>query len=436
MLFSKKIFAIFIAPFFFLAPAFAFAQATSTATTTTSNVQVNIIADVNLQDCTYTQATSTSQLITINCSITNKLSNQGDIRYGVRLLKRTEIAQLVIDTKVYPEVLSLRENQTIQKQIEYVPPSYLSGEYKLLVILKTSTGLALSADFLGTVTLKSSTPYVEIKSDTCSLNVGTTTYTPAQRTGTEVGQQLNGICTVVSHNAGDLSVTPTVVIYEESTFGEAVSGAKDEQQPFDLKNNVTGNVSFHIPQVLAPKSYYAVLSLVTPDGITVSNAVEIPYTINGATATILNVLLDKDYYQTGDIAKVSVFWGGTARNVAISIQDGSDNSCTKETTFTAPASGSSDGLQDYSLPISRLCVNPQATIKIIDANGIVLTEKTVAVASGELPPNASLISFFKMPVVWYALVLLGIMGAITAFIFIKKQKNLPVSTPPVSEPQI
>ncbi|OGG48666.1 hypothetical protein A3G63_00360 [Candidatus Kaiserbacteria bacterium RIFCSPLOWO2_12_FULL_52_8] len=66
-------------------PLFVQAQA---ATSSPFKPVVQIVADVNMQDCTYTQTASTDERLRIICSVSNNLGNQGDIHYGIQLVKK------------------------------------------------------------------------------------------------------------------------------------------------------------------------------------------------------------------------------------------------------------------------------------------------------------------------------------------------------------
>lgn len=413
--------------FLIIAPVSVFAQSSTTTP------QAITVANVNLKNCAFTQEVSTG-LITVVCDINNVLGNQGDIRYGVQLLQNIGSVQTVVDTKVYEDVLSLRENQTIQKGITYNPPSYLSGTYKILAILKTSAGLPLATYQVASVTLKGSAPYFEIKADTCTLSVsGTSTkYKLAQRIILNPDDTLVGSCSVVSHNTGNMDVTPSLVAYEGSIFGKAFP-ITTKQESVGFTNNSTKTVSFSIPVGDVPQTYDAILSIASPNEIQ-SNTATISYLVKGASVSILNVLFDKDRYSAGDTANISAFWRGTVSSVAISILDENNNTCAKETTFPSPSSEAYlNNFPSFSLPISRNCVNPQATIKLLDVNGAVLASKIIGIESAQATSTSPFADFFNQTFVLYGLVILSVMIAITAFMFIKKPKS-PVLQMPLVPP--
>ncbi len=345
--------------------------------------------------------------------------------------------------KVYTQTLFLKANQTVRQTIEYTPPSYLQGEYELVGVLSTSDGLPLASNFLGRVTLKATTySYLEIKSNTCSLRVKgeseTTTYNIQQGVDVDSNEAVEGVCVVDAHTTQDTTATPSFVTHRRSIFGEIVSDTKDIQKSVTFKKNETKTVSFILPKAFIPQSYDAVLSLVSPDGTVASNEVAIHYVLRGPSATVQNVLLDKDRYLAGNTARVSISWTGpadsfresrkrptndTAKNVVISIKDGDNNSCAEETAFAVPThKGTRSSMTEYPLPITRTCVNPQVMTKIADVAGAILVQKTIGFTNSPIPENAAQESFLKRSLTLYGLGLFAVLIAIIfgAVMFIKK----------------
>jgi len=54
--------------------------------------------------------------------LTNGASIQPDVKYAVQLVDTNNV---IADERIYSEIINLRENQSISKQIEYQAPSYL-----------------------------------------------------------------------------------------------------------------------------------------------------------------------------------------------------------------------------------------------------------------------------------------------------------------------
>lgn len=399
---------------------------------------VQLVADVALQDCTFAQASAT-QGIHIVCNVTNKLGSQGDIRYGVEL-KRVGNVQEVVDAKVYEQALSLGKGQTMKLQFDYVPPKYLGGTYALWGVLETSDGLLLASNPITTVTLKATAAsYLEIKPDTCTLHVrgeaATTTYAITRPVDVSPSEVLEGSCAVTAHAAGNITVTPSFTTYQRTVFGEVVKTALESQKSVTFISNETKTVSFIIPKASAPQAYIAVVSLVSAQGgRTVSNTASIPYVVRGASATIQNVFLDKGYYASGDTARVSVYWTGpetgtrsfiatsTAARILISMSDQGGASCAGETAFSiSPDAMERSVLRAYPLRVTRLCVNPQATIKIVDAAGAPLAARTIAFSDIQIPASILQAELSKQRTVWYGEVIIGALLAVGAFIYMKRR---------------
>ena len=66
------------------------------------------------------------------------------------------------DEIVYPEVLDLGENSKVSREVEYIAPSYLAGDYVLWVIAKNSDNLPLGQMPAGEIHLNGDRRYLEI----------------------------------------------------------------------------------------------------------------------------------------------------------------------------------------------------------------------------------------------------------------------------------
>lgn len=409
------------------------ASAANTATSTLPKPTVTLVADVDVQDCSVTQASSVDQTVTATCTITNKLGTQGDIRYAMVLTKFGQDS--LIDMKVYDQVLTLRENQPIKQSVVYVPPPYLTGKYNLTILLQTSGGLPLARTSLGTFTLKGQTKsYLEIRNESCSLRVkndtGTSTYSIDQGVDIEPTETLEGSCIVTAHTQDDVTATPTFTTYTRNVFGSVATDTADVEKPIVFKKGKDKIISFIVPKAFRPQSYDTVLTLKSSDGKTPSTEAIIHYVLHGASATIQNVLLDKDYYAVGDTAQVSILWspsadlfGGArksgtddkAQTVLLSIKDGNGNVCSSEKSFKLSTKPEDYiGLIKYDLPITQLCTNPQVSVRILDTSDTALATKEVPFASGPIPSNVLQANTIRQ-VAKYGLFIALIILAIVAF---------------------
>jgi len=351
-----------------------------------------------LQDCTYTEGVAPRQLIHVSCDIRNTFgSAQGDIRYGVQLVRRAGETYELLHTMVYDDVLALAAGQSMKKEFEYQPPAYLSGEYELWGVLRTSDGLPLATNLLGAVVLQgTASSYIEIQSNTCFLHVrgesNEIKYTPQFGVDIDSNEVLEGTCTARVGGAGSITATPSFKTHYRTVFGEVVPDTQDAQTPVTFDGDSLKEFTFTVPKAATPQAYDAVLSLVNSEGEVVSNSVPLHYVLRGPSATIQNVLLDKNNYVKGDVAKVSLSWTGSAdsflgarkdptsielQGIVMSIKDG-DVVCAKEEQFPADKNNiSQETMPEYSLEIVADCPNPQVVVRVVDTAGATLVEKVV-----------------------------------------------------------
>lgn len=67
-------------------------------------------------------------------------------------------------------------------------------------------------------------------------------------------------------------------------------------------------ISFILPKALEPQAYDVKVALKSSENT--SNPIIIHYVLQGISATIQNLSLDKDFYNKGDTATLSFFWSG------------------------------------------------------------------------------------------------------------------------------
>ncbi len=398
-----------------------------------------VIADVSLQDCSYTQ---TGGQFGVSCSITNRFKDQGDIRYAVELLKRTASSTVeVADMKVYDPVLSLRAEETVSIKADYTAPAFFSGKYELWIVSKTSDGLGLSSQQLGTVSLKATdVSYLEVKD--CVLYVAgepaAKTYVLGQGVDINPDEILEGSCTVTAHTTQDMSVTPSFATHAQSVFGTVVPEASGAQPAISFKRGETKTYAFTVPKSVTPQAYDALLTFRAGDAA-LSSPIDIRYIVRGPSAVIQSVLLEKSRYERGDTAYVSLLWSGstilgggvrkgpladTVAKVALSLSDENGTACADDTTFTIAANAPErHQLTAYPLKVNRFCLSPRVTVKFLDASGATLTEKTIAFEGERLAGDAFRV--FLSAYGWYIvaglIVILALVGGI-----LKNRKSIAV----------
>lgn len=118
----------------------------------------------------------------------------------------------------------MSENQTLKKEIEYIAPNFLSGEYQLYVLAKNQNGLPLAISNVGKIELSGNNKFIEILYDTCYLKVkgeDISRYSALQGVDINNDETLVVFCEVINRMDEDLKFDSEI-----ETFWRSSSGAK------------------------------------------------------------------------------------------------------------------------------------------------------------------------------------------------------------------
>jgi len=208
----------------------------------------------------------------------NKKGVQTDIKYAIQLIRKSERkvslfsifnsakeeiyeVQVVLDEKIYSEKLTLKENETLHKEIEYTVPDYLSGEFDVWIIAKNSNGVLLSIANPGKINFNGTNEFIEIVSESCYLKVqgDNKEYNSMEGVSVNNNENLQIVCEVVNHYNKKINFTPYFNTYYRSTFGELVKENESIQSDFEIEANEIKTFSFDIPKVDISQAYEAKL---------------------------------------------------------------------------------------------------------------------------------------------------------------------------------
>ena len=375
--------------------------------------------------------------------IANGKGAQPGVKYRVDLMKETADGQEIVDTKVFDEVLSIRENETINKSITYSAPKYLSGEYTIFMTLENNSGLTLALGPVeGTVTLTGDgSGYVELKESSCHLTIpgDTTEYLPAQGVDITSEESLNVTCEITHTFTEATTVFPVMAIFERSLTGKLIRGAETlTENEVTLKPNTPATITLPLSLATAPQSYDTTLSFVISGGQSVSQTIPLHYVIRGLSGTIQNVLLDKDFYKKGENAEISFTWTGSADGfpdsrygeeseveepmAVVSVVDGKGVACSDEKRVPLE-----DIQTSISLPITSDCLNPVVSAFLYDGQTM-LDEKTYDINSKEgavtvEPPVTEEPKSQPSPLIIVTIIILILIIATVLYIIKKKQNG-------------
>ncbi len=335
----------------------------------------------------------------ISFTLSNGEGVQPGVRYAVQLTKNLENGvREVVNQYIYNESLTLDSNTSVEKEVVYSAPEYISGTYLLMLYSENDAGLILSGKKVGEVTLSGDGQYVAIKDCVLQIKSDTkeTKYSPYEGVDIKSEEDIVGTCSVTNNFTKEVTVTPSFVTHFRTLFGEVVDTNTIIPEAFTLVAGATKEISFSIPKATKPQSYSTSLSFIDMEGKTISDTQEFHYVMRGSSATIQNIILDKNLYRAGDVAQVTIFWSGSvdsfsgarfaateevATVFSLSLVDGEGESCIDDTDITI----SSDNLFiKTTLPIIKDCTNLTLTAAVKDANGYILDQKDLPFPSSEV----------------------------------------------------
>jgi hypothetical protein len=365
-----------------------------------------VVATVNVQNLDVVKTADNT--MTVDFDISNRVGVQPAVLYAVKLVSSDKSGRLSVvnDQQVYTkDILTLNENVSIHKKIVYIVPTYLKGSFIVRVETQTPEGLSLSSiDLREKVSLDggASKGGLFVDAGSCFLTVKGEVpekkYVPLQGIDVSSTEVLLAHCSVKNNFTEQKSFTPMFATYYRSTLGNLI--AENSQSVITLKAGETRMLELPITLAIKPQAYDVVLSLVNGQKERVTSPVIFHYVLRGESATIQNLILDKDAYQKGETAHVSFFWtgpadvfyGSRATNVGsiaggsltLSIVDEKGVSC-GEKTLQKLSSGDR-GVERVSILITKNCYNSTIRSSIMNQAGAVLVENVVKMTSASSSP--------------------------------------------------
>lgn len=340
---------------------------------------------------------------------------QTDVRYGVYLIKQSEKnGSFLMDSKVYPDVLTIKPEETLIKKVTYTAPKSINGEYALYVTSLTEGGFVLGSHLVGKTILFPVERTLEVLTDTCFLQVsgegGAPTYTLVQGVDIKNEETLTLTCDVTNYANTPITVTPSFETHFRTVFGAVMPHSGGTVEPIVIPAQKTQPVTVTLPKAQSAQAY-DVRTTFKSDGVE-SNSVVAHYILVGGSATIQNVMLDKDSYQVGETALMSFVWSPSADGFSGSRHGMQSPSATVlEATLTsrgvacmAPQTFALDATQvrsELSLPITAPCAYPVLSLTLKDAEGKVLDVRALETTepAPEIVPEVvtdTLTSFWSM----------------------------------------
>jgi len=368
-----------------------------------SGGEVTVIADVNVYNASLSEQNGNE--FSVSFDITNGKGAQSQIRYAIDLLRQNvDGSQALLDRHIYPETIALSENKRVRKTVSYTAPDYLKGkDLQLWVVAFNDQGLLLGHNMAGTVNLTAVRDYIEMSPERCSLSVSgeERIFTLIEGPDVSMTDKLLLTCTLTNHFPTEVTFSPHFATYRRAALGGDMVKEETTDESFTIIAKETKEIALTIPVMSLPQAYDTVLTLQKKDsGEDLSNSITAHYVTRGKSATISNVSIDKNTYNKGDTAQITVTWSGAADNfpdarsegtdvgpvtLTASLTSGADDECSSPVSKTLNVGAS---VETLSAQVSQKCVSPTVTATITDQSGMVLSNASFAFAKATLQQDA------------------------------------------------
>lgn len=263
--------------------------------------QATVIATTSIYDAKIISQNKSN--LSLSFVLGNREGEQPSVIYAVALTSKDG---KTADLKVYDDPVSLSSNIMIQKNIEYQAPGYLSGSYQVMIVAKNPDGLILAMNRVGEITVSGTGEYVDASGCYLRVNGEDKRYTLLHGVDVENNESLIAHCTLKNSFKRSITATPAMETRFRSAFGKKIDFRK--MDPITLEPGQSIEKDFTITKPNDPQSYDALLSFYDQNDNIISNVTDFHYVLRGLSATVQNVILDKDYYQKGDNANLSFIW--------------------------------------------------------------------------------------------------------------------------------
>lgn len=393
-----------------------------------------LLADVDLINSKI--VSQNNNTIKISFDLMNGVGVQSGVKYGVKI---TDL-NYTIDEKIYPESLTLNSHSTISKSITYDAPATIkAGSYDISLSVFNENGFPFGIASLGKIELKNTSEGLIIDSPSCFLQVVGEKDEPHYDLIKRIidiskDETLRLTCNATNNTDKEILVSPVFETFYRTSFGASVPQIGGDTTGINFNPKETKSFSVILPTVSEPQRYYVKMKL--SDSNVTSNTIEAPYILQGTSATIMNLALDKDAYIKGDNATISFVLNLLQSN---SIDSRIKNTNDKSLKFAIKASViNSEGQEcispinqdlnqdnissriDIPVTITNDCKNPKISATLLDQNGNILDNKDFSVTTHTT----------NNPLLLIIIIFIGIIivvGAALYFIKLKKKniQNIP-----------
>ena len=280
---------------------------------------VIVIATTNITEAKVTKQENT--VLEVTYTVNNETGIQTDIRASLGLL---DAKNAMVEEQRENAVFSLGENEEKVRTITIEIPTFLKGEFTPVVSLATEAGLFLSVHPLQEKITVSGIDSNWIDFQACYLTVtgDEKKYFAGQGVDVAANEELLAHCSAQNMSAQSQTVTPSIAEYRRSSFGKKMNEYKVDPVTFDSSEKK--EIVFTVVKNSEPQAYTQKVALLNENGKKVSDETSFHYVLQGESATIQNIVLDKNAYKKGEVATITFTSTGSADGFMESRKKGGD----------------------------------------------------------------------------------------------------------------
>ncbi|MBI2593654.1 hypothetical protein HYW44_03355 [Candidatus Daviesbacteria bacterium] len=256
-------------------------------------------------------------------------TGRADAHYHIELYSEGAIETVVVEGKQYTGTgakkliswtdsdkfnIKSGEVRTFSLELEY-PATVKSGKYTLLSELRTSDNQML---FFANnqINLTGSGQFITLSDSVCYFKIKGITYPITVGPNVEANVAPTAYCEITNPLNTPLTLKPRVVYSQknENVFSKNGKVVFAGEQ-VTLEGNETKAIMIQLPALENPQVYDGLLSLVKGENIQISPVVHFRWIVEGKSAIINSLNLDKGYYKEGETASV-IFSGGPSLDLS------------------------------------------------------------------------------------------------------------------------
>lgn len=343
-----------------------------------------LLATTNITEAKITK--QEDALLEVTYTVNNEQGVQTDVRSSLALANEKNT---IVEEQISRDVFSLGENEKKTRIISLEIPSFLKGEFTPVITLSTESGMVLSMYPMDKKIQVSGNVNDVVYFEGCVLSVaGDDSKKFLAMQGVDVASQedLLAHCTAKNMSSNAITATPNITEYRRTVFGKKTN--EYSVSPVTFGPNEKKEFTFTVAKNAEPQAYAQKIVLLDQNGKQISDKTSFHYVVQGESATVQNIVLDKNAYKKGDIATITFNYtnsadrffgarkqGGTPIQLSalLQITDASGALCAAEKKITFEG----DLFQKESITMERDCSDPSVSASIQNNDGKVLDKKTV-----------------------------------------------------------